>query len=137
MITEAREFIDGWWDSMCENPLATSFVTLVALGLTFGVTECAVGATRHTTGSVLGHEYHPPRTTRSCDDDGCTTTHHPAEYHLVVECSGDVHSFDAGRRAYYRIRDGQVVTVAHRDGRWTGIHYLHWVADESPTAEAW
>src|SRR5688500_7489497 len=116
---------DGVRYAWSDSPVMFLVILAAVLLTLFAGTEIVFGTTRSQASQVMGHVYVPAYTTpRTCDNKGnCSGgTYHPPEYRLGVTCGGSVHDFDAGRRAYYASRDGQWITVAHRDGPWTGIH---------------
>lgn len=101
---------------------------LVVLALI--VTDCSSGHKRFCPGVVRQHVYNPPYTTTSTDKHGHGhSTHHPAEYHLIVECEQPHHmaNVDVSLFHYGTIDDQQAVVVGERVGRWSKIIYFKWI----------
>jgi hypothetical protein len=109
---------------------------LIAL-LIFAVVDCTSGKTRYCPGNVRQHIYHAPYVTQKCSTDKegkthCTTTYHPATYHLLVYIPKPEHArkVETTLLNYSRFENGASVVVGERLGRWTDLIYLDWIAAE-------
>lgn len=110
--------------------LAITFLALAALALSFVVTDCSLGITKHVECSVWRHRYVPPwvEVHTNTDSEGhsyTTTTYHNEEWRL--DCLDvDANTYDVEVRAadYHAITNDQPVTVKVRVGKWTKGRYL-------------
>ena len=87
----------------------------------FCVTDCAVGSTHVDRGEVLGRFV---TSSQECDEDG-RNCHIDHDYVVLFDCGGQTHRTETTMYRWARLRDGQQVEITHRDGRWTGAHYIH------------
>ena len=92
--------------------------------LSFCAADITRGEGKYVDGAVVGHEYHPPYTTMSCDDKGhCSTTHHSARHILIVAFEGEHSEMNVKRSTYHAVKDGEKVGVTYTKGRYTGIRW--------------
>jgi len=88
----------------------------------FCFTDCATGTTNSQQSTII---YKYIDQTLRCDENGnCRTD---TDYVVVFDCNGRVHRWDAPLWTWAKLHPEQTVTMAHRDGRWTAHHYLHWI----------
>lgn len=99
---------------------------LVLILIALIVTDCSVGKTRYCEGVVREHAYQPAYWSGS----GKNSTHHSAEYHLLIWIAQPEHAvdLDVSLTNYTRYPDGAQVTVGERCGRVTGYPWLKWLA---------
>lgn len=104
---------------------------LVSLALLFVAADCACGTRQQWLCVVSGRQYIAPwvEVNASTDSDGQThvyTINHSAQWRLFCSELDGARKFDVNTTAlkYNTLTNGQEVTVATRQGRWTGAGYL-------------